>query len=152
MILIKVISCDEDDFINRLQFCVFVYVGLQLRDFVSRFSRVIVDKIVVGEFSEFCRKYFNVSVMFLNNVIFIVWIIGYVVLYYVGLFYKMFFLGLGINKGREAKYVRIFQYVKYVILSIRCRFVMRYDYVIAVWLRKFEFFKLFYYKCIDVYV
>lgn len=29
---------------------------------------------------------------------------------------------------------------------------MRYDYVIVVWLCKFEFFKLFYYKCIDVYI
>lgn len=44
------------------------YVGLQLRDSVSRFSHETADKTVVGELTESSRKYFNASAMFLNNV------------------------------------------------------------------------------------
>lgn len=92
--LIKAISCDEDDPISRLQLHAFAYVGLQLRDSVSRFSRVTVDETVVGELSESCRKYFNASAMFLNNVTPTVWTIGYAVPYHVGLLYQKFSLSL----------------------------------------------------------
>lgn len=154
MTLIKAISCDKDDPIKRLQLCAFAYVGLQLRDSVSRFSRVTVDETVMGELSESCRKYFNASAMFLNNVTPTVWTIGYAVSYHVGLLYKKFSLGLGINtmQGREAKHVRISQYAKHATLSTRWRLVMRHDYVTAVWLRKLEPLKLSYHKCTDVYV
>lgn len=82
------------------------------------------------------------------------WTIGYAVPYHVGLLYKKFSLGLGINtmQGREAKHVRISQYAKHATLSARWRLVMRHDYVTAVWLRKLEPFKLSYHKCTDVYV
>lgn len=92
--LIKAISRDEDDPISRLQLHAFAYVGLQLRDSVSRFSGVTVDETVVGELSESCRKYFNASVMFLNNVTPTVWTIGYAVPYHVGLLYQKFSLSL----------------------------------------------------------
>ena len=77
MTLIKAISCDKDDPINRLQLCAFGNVGLQLRDSVSRFSHVTVDEIVVGELSKSCRKYFNATPT--------VCTIGYAVPYHVGL-------------------------------------------------------------------
>ena len=154
MTLIKATSCDEDDPINRLQLCAFAYVGLQLRDSVSRFSRVTVDETVVGELSESCSKYFNASPMFLNNVTPTVWTIGHAVPYHVGLLYQMFSLGLGINtmQGREAKHVCISQYAKHATLSTRWRLLMRHDYVTAVCLCKHEPFKSSYHKCTNVYV
>ena len=142
MTLIKALSCDEDDPISRLQLCAFAYVGLQLRDSVSRFSRVTIDETVVGELSESCRVYFNASAMFLNNVTPTVWTIGYALPYHVGLLYQKFSLGLGRGEeGREAKHVRISQYAKHATLSARWRLVMRHDYVTAVWLCKLEPFK-----------
>ena len=154
MTLMKAISCDEDAPIKRLQLCAFAYVGLQLRDSVSRFSRVTVDETVVGELSESCRKYFNGSAMFLNKVTPTVWTIEYAVPYHVGLLYQTFSLGLGINtmQGREAKHVRISQYSNHATLSTRWRLVMRHDYITAVWLRKLEPFTSSYHKCTDVYV
>ena len=153
MTLIKAISCDEDDPINRLQLCAFAFVGLQLRDCISRFSRVTVDETVMGELSESCSKYFNGCALFLGNVTPTVWTIGYAVPYHTGLLYRKFGVGLGINsmQGREAKHVRISQYSKHATLSTRWRLVMRHDYITAVWLRKLEPFKSTYHKCKDFY-
>lgn len=154
MTLIKAISCDEDDPINRLQLCAFAFVGVQLRDCISKYSRITVDETVVGELSESCRKYFNGCALFLNNVTPTVWTIGHAVPYHTRLLFRKFGLGLGVNtmQGREAKHVRISQYSKHATLSTRWRLVMRHDYITAVWLRKLEPFKSTYRKCTDVYI
>ena len=68
MHLLQAISSPNDIPIQQLQICSFVFIGLQLRDAISRFSRVSVTQGEVQVLQESCRKYFTASSRLLDSV------------------------------------------------------------------------------------
>ena len=140
MSVVTAISCDDDRPVHKLQICAFAFIGLQLRDSISRFTRVIITDSVLEEMKVSCKKYFNACSLFLDNVTPTVWTNGYAVPYHAELILRRFQLGLGINsmQGREAKHVRIARYSKHATLTTRWTLVMRHDYITTVWLRKLD--------------
>jgi hypothetical protein len=46
MVILNSISFESDTTLQKLQICTFAYIGLQLRDAISRFSRVNIDDCV----------------------------------------------------------------------------------------------------------
>ena len=100
MHLLQAISFPNDTPVQQLQICSFAFIGLQLRDAIS-------------------RKYFTASSLLLDSVTPTVWTIGHVIPFHTDILYNKFGNGLGINsmQGREAKHIRVSQYSKHATLS-----------------------------------
>ena len=154
MHLLQAISFPNDTPVQQLQICSFAFIGLQLRDAISRFSRVSVTQGEVQELSESCRKYFTASSLLLDSVTPTVWTIGHAIPFHTAILYNKFGIGLGINsmQGREAKQIRVSQYSKHATLSTRWQHVLRHDYMTTVWLRKQDPSSFSYHQSNDVYV
>lgn len=152
--LIDAIRRQEDTPTDNLRICEFAYVGVQLRDATSIFSRVSIDDDVLKELKLCCKRYFNACSIFLNNITPTIWTIGYAVPYHTELLFRKFGVGLGINtmQGREAKHVRISQYAKHATLTTRWRMIMRHDFVTCVWMRQQDPSCTKYKKCKDEYI
>lgn len=154
MNLLQAISSPNDTPVQQLQICSFAFIGLQLRDAISRFSRVSVTQGEVQDLRESCRKYFTASSLLLDSVTPTVWTIGHAIPFHTDILYNKFGIGLGINsmQGREAKHIRVSQYSKHATLSTRWQHVLRHDYMTTVWLRKQDPSSISYHKSNDVYV
>ena len=153
MHIVKAVSCESDSPLQMLKASTFAFIGLQLRDATSRFSRVSIDSTVLQEIKDSCRKYFNACSLLLDSVTPTVWTIGCAVPYHTELLYRKFGLGLGINtmQGREAKHVRIAQYAKHATLTTRWQSVFKHDYISTVWMRKQDPLSFSYHKCRELY-
>ena len=153
MHLLKAISCNHDNPSDSLHIVVLAFVGLQLRNATSRFSRVIINECILHELKDCCKKYFNAYSILLGNITPTVWTIGYAVPYHTELLFKYLGVGLSANTmwGREAKHVRILDYAKHSTLKTRWKLVMRHDFIANVWLRRHDPLKSSYKKCKDVY-
>ena len=131
----------------------FAFVGIQLRNATSRFTRICIDATVLQELKDSCRNYFNACSLLLDKVTPTVWTVGYAIPFHAELLFKKFGVGLGMNsmQGREAKHIRIAQFSKHETLTARWTSVLKHDYITSVWLRKQEPSTVEYHKCKDIY-
>lgn len=154
MYLLTAISRDDDSPSDNLRMVVLAFVGLQLRNATSRFSRILIDEDVLHELQECCKKYFNACAILLGKITPTVWTIGYAIPYHAELLFRQLGIGLGINtmQGQEAKHVRISDYAKHSTRKTRWKLVMRHDSISNVWLRKQHPCRSSYKKCKSVYI
>lgn len=153
MCLVKAISSQQDTPLQCLMVNTFAFVGLQLRNATSRFTRICIDATVLQELKNSCRNYFNACSILLDKVTPTVWTVGYAIPFHAELLFKKFGFGLGINsmQGREAKHIRISQFSKHATLTTRWTSVLKHDYVTSVWLRKQDPSTVEYHKCKEIY-
>ena len=57
--ILKASSRENDSPQQQLQVCMFTFIGLHLRDAISRFSRVTITEGVLQEIKDSCKRYFN---------------------------------------------------------------------------------------------
>lgn len=152
--ILEAISRDDDTPQQQLQISSFAFIGLLIRDAISRFSRVTITDGVLQEIKDSCKRYFNACSLLLDTVTPTIWTIGYAIPYHTDLLYRKLGVGLGINtmQGREAKHVRISQYAKHATLSTRWNLVFRHDFISTVWLRTHDPTSFVYHKSSEVYV
>ena len=146
-------SLDDSDQI-RLKLATIAFCCLKLRDAVSMFSRVIVDKEVLIEMKSCCLQFFNAVSLLLLNVTPTVWTVGYAIPYHSDLLFQKYGIGLGINsmQGREAKHVCLQQYARHSSVSRRWHNVLKHDYISSVFLRKQDPFHFAYHKTRSSYI
>ena len=96
------------------------YCGLQLRDAVSLFSRVETNQAEISKLKTTWQHFFNANSLLLR-VSPTVWTIGYAIPYHAQILYGKYGLGLGLNsmQGREAKHVKLSQYLRHATLTGR---------------------------------
>lgn len=146
-------SLDDSDQI-KLKLATIAFCCLKLRDAVSIFSRVIVDKEVLIEMKSCCSQFFNAVSLLLLNVTPTVWTVGYAIPYHSDLLFQKYGIGLGINsmQGREAKHVCLQQYARHSSVSRRWHNVLKHDYISSVFLRKQDPFHFAYHKTRSSYI
>ena len=146
-------SLDDSDQI-RLKLATIAFCCLKLRDAVSMFSRVIVDKEVLIEMKSCCLQFFNAVSLLLLNVTPTVWTVGYAIPYHSDLLFQKYGIGLGINsmQGREAKHVCLQQYARHSSVSRRWHNVLKHDYISSVFLRKQDPSHFAYHKTRSSYI
>ena len=68
MCLVKAISSEQDTPLQCLMVNTFAFVGIQLRNATSRFTRICIDATVLQELKDSCRNYFNACSLLLDKV------------------------------------------------------------------------------------
>ena len=86
--ILEAISHDDDTPQQQLQISSFAFIGLQLRDPISRFSRVTITEDVLQEIKGSCKRYFNTCSLLLDTVTPTVWTIDYAIPYQTELLYR----------------------------------------------------------------
>ena len=114
------------------------YLGLNLRDAVSMYTRQSITPDILTDLKKKCLHVFNTFSMFLNSVTPTVWTIGYVIPFHAQITMDKFNCGLGINtmQGREAKHVKIKQYAEHSLPANRWDLVFRHEFVTTLYLRQ----------------
>ena len=90
-----------------------VLAGLNRRDSAAIYSRVEVNKQQI-ENLKICQHYFTTNCLLLSGVNPTVWTIGYTIPYHTAQLFEKIGFGLGLNstQGREAKRVKLANYVE----------------------------------------
>ena len=117
------------------------FVAVKLRDAAAIYSRVETTSDQVVELKTTCEQYFNAVQLLFERVNPTVWSIGYAVPYHMKELYDMLGYGLGLNsmQGREAKHVKLKNYVNNtcnVRKELRWSIVFRHEFVSLLWLRE----------------
>lgn len=117
------------------------FVAIKLRDAAALYSRVETTSAQVVELKRTCEQYFNAVQLLFERVSPTVWSIGYAVPYHMKELYDTLGYGLGLNsmQGREAKHVKLKNYVNNtcnVRKELRWAIVFRHEYVSLLWLRE----------------
>ena len=154
MRLINCLSSPDDSQEAKLRLATLAFCCVKLRDAVSMFSRVVVNKEVLDELRTCCRQFFNAVSLLLSGVNPTIWTVGYVIPMHSDLLFEKFGFGLGINsmQGREAKHVRLQQYARHSCLSKRWYNVLKHDFISSIWLRKQDPFHFSYNKSLYSYI
>ena len=76
MKLVMSLQCQDDDQLRNLRLHVFAYVGMQLREAASHYSRVIPPENYMDSLKTSCQNYFNTVSLFLSSVTPTVWTLG----------------------------------------------------------------------------
>ena len=90
------------------------YMATNLRDATSLCTRVDITSDQVKELTSLCKLYFNCNrLLMVKSVGPTVWTVGYAIPFHVNKLYRSFGFGLGLNsmQGREAKHVKLKQYI-----------------------------------------
>ena len=82
MFLIDAVANESDPPETKLNTASLAYIGLQLRDIVSRFSRIETNQEEIQQLKELCKHYFNANSLLLNKISPTIWTIGYAVPYH----------------------------------------------------------------------
>ena len=138
MKLVMSLQCHDDDQLRNLRLHVFAYVGMQLREAASHYSRVIPPENYMDSLKTSCQNYFNTVSLFLSSVTPTVCTLGYAIPYHAKLLFEKYGLGLGINtmQGREAKHTMIKEFARHSTLSLCWQHVFRHEFISCIWLRK----------------
>ena len=85
------------------------FAALQLRDAVSKFSRVETNAAICQELKVHCQLFFNTCSLLMKSVDPTVWTVRYAIPFHNAALFREFGFGLGINtvEGREAKHVTL---------------------------------------------
>jgi hypothetical protein len=117
----------------------FAYIGHQLRQSVSLFSKFSINPSEIETLKLTARKYFNASALF-GKTSLTAWHIGFIAPLHVKAMYEKFGFGLGLNgmQGREAKHQRIKDYTKFTThgKAKRWQTIFRHEYVHTIWLKE----------------
>ena len=90
--------CEEaDKELANFRIHVFAFIGIQLREASSLYSRVHPPENYMNDLKASCQKYFNSVSLFLGNVTPTVWTVGYAIPYHAKLLFEKYSLGLGVN-------------------------------------------------------
>lgn len=154
MFVIDSLRRENDTGPELLRLLSIAFAALQLRDAVSKFSRVETDAAICQELEVHCQLFFNTCSLLLKSVSPTVWTVGYAIPYHNKALFREFGFGLGINtmQGREAKHVTLSSFARHATLTTRWRLVMRHEYISSIWLRKTDPFHFRYAKCKDKYI
>ena len=154
MSLINALTSITDSDQAKLKLATISFCCVKLRDAVSMFSRIAVDKNVLVELKSCCSQFFNAVSPLLLNVTPTVWAVGYAIPYHFGLLFEKYGVGLGINsmQGREAKHVCLQQYARHSSVSKRWHNVLKHDYISSILLRKQDPFYFAYHKNSSSYI
>lgn len=114
------------------------YLGLNLRDAVSLYTRQSITPDDLTELKVKCTHFFNTCSMFLLSVTPTVWTIGYVIPFHTQITMEKFNCGLGINtmQGREAKHVKVKKYAEHSLPANRWDLVFRHEFISTLYLRE----------------
>lgn len=120
-----------------------MFVAVKLRDAAAIYSRVEVTVNQVEELKKVCEEYFTAVQLLLSKVSPTVWTLGYVVPYHTKQIFELLGYGLGLNsmQGREAKHIKLANYVKNtcnVRKHLRWGIVFRHEFVSLLWLRRMD--------------
>ena len=138
MYLVKALDFEGQTPCQKMFVYVYAYVGVQLRDATSLFSRVSPPPNYLSSLKESCRNYFNsVCLFFSSRVTPTVWTIGYAIPYHAKIVFDKFAFGLGINtmQGREAKHTMISKFASHSTPGLRWRLIFRHEFISTIWLR-----------------
>ena len=67
MYIVESLKTDEDQNVHTFKLHVFVYTGLNLRDSVSLFSRILMSSEQVQSLSQVCSNYFRATALFFKE-------------------------------------------------------------------------------------
>lgn len=137
MYLIKAIEGTNDPQPVEFKLHVFAFTCLSLRDTVSLFCRLKIDKKQLDDLEKACQKFFISCALFLQ-VNPTVWTLGHVVPIDTRELFEMYGKGLALNsiEGREAKHQAISRYAQNSNFLNRWKQVFRHEFVSLVWLRE----------------
>ena len=154
MFLIDSLRRENDMGPESLRLMSVAFAALQLRDAVSKFSRVETNAAICQELKVHCQLFFSTCSLLMKSVNPTVWTVGYAIPFHNAALFREFGFGLGINtmQGREAKHVTLSSFACHATLSTRWSLVMRHEYIISIWLRKIDPFHFRYAKCKDKYI
>ena len=154
MFLIDSLRRENDMGPESLRLMSVAFAALQLRDAVSKFSRVETNAAICQELKVHCQLFFNTCSLLMKSVNPTVWTVGYAIPFHNAALFREFGFGLGINtmQGREAKHVTLSSFARHATLSTRWSLVMRHEYISSIWLRKIDPFHFRYAKCKDKYI
>ena len=154
MFLIDSLRRESDLGPESLRLMSVAFAALQLRDAVSKFSRVATNAAICQELKVHCQLFFNTCSLLMKSVNPTVWTVGYAIPFHNAALFREFGFGLGINtmQGREAKHVTLSSFARHATLSTRLSLVMRHEYISSIWLRKIDLFHFRYAKCKDKYI
>ena len=120
------------------------FIALQLRDAVSIYTRVEVERDLVTKLFLKCKNYFNACNMFLGpGVSPTNWTVGYAIPYHCLQLFDKLGYGLGLNsmQGREAKHIKLAKYIENtcnVRKNDRWWIVFKHEFISLVWLRELD--------------
>ena len=155
MSLVHSLSMPGDSLQAQLRLVTLAFRCIQLRDAVSLFSRIIVEKASEIDHLTKCRlRFFNAVSLLLSHLTPTVWMVGYAIPRHFRLIHEKYGVELGINsmQGREAKHVSLQQYARHSNLSGRWKNVLKHDYISSIWLRKLEPFHFAYIKSKQIFI
>ena len=154
MFLIDSLRRENDMGPESLRLMSVAFAALQLRDAVSKFSRVETNAAICQELKVHCQLFFNTCSLLMKSVNPTVWTVRYAIPFHNAALFREFGFGLGINtmQGREAKHVTLSSFARHATLSTRWSLVMRHEYISSIWLRKIDPFHFRYAKCKDKYI
>ena len=137
MHLVVALKQDDDKENDNLKLCVFSFLGVQLREAVSLFSRVDPPEDYLEALKQSCQLYFNCHSLFLGSVTPTVWTIDYAVPYHAKLIFDRYSLGLGLAtmQGREAKHTILATFAKHASRALRWSLIFRHEFINFIWLR-----------------
>ena len=137
MCIVQSLKTDADQVSHTFQLHVFAYTGINLRDSVSLFSRVIISSEQTQNLCEVCSNFFRATALFLSCTP-TSWTIGHVVPVHAKQLQESLGMGLGVNsmEGREAKHIALAKFTRNTQFSNRWVQVFKHEYISLFWLRE----------------
>lgn len=117
------------------------FLGLKLRDAIAIYTRVKISNENLLELDHLCRSYFTAVALLLKCPNPTIWTIGYAIPFHAKQLFNTLGYGLGLNsmQGREAKHIKLKQYLANTCSSRKHQqwwTVFRHEYVSLIWLRE----------------
>ena len=137
MFLMKAMKGERDPQPVEFKLHVFAFTCLSLRDAVSLFCRLQIEKKQLDDLEKACQNFFISCALFLQ-VNPSVWTLGHVVPVHTREMFEMYGKGLALNsmEGREAKHQAISRYAQNSNFSNRWKQVFRHEFISLIWLRE----------------
>ena len=143
MYLIDALKMASDSARQTFSLHVFAYTGIQLRQSVSLFCRVVnINSQELVLLKNSCLNFFQAKALFSNSVTPTTWTIGHIIPAHAQDVFEKYSLGLNAvsMEGREAKHIAISRYSQNTNFFGRWAQIFRYEFVQLIWLREKGFF------------
>ena len=139
MYLVQALNFDSQTPFQKMFVHVHTYIGVQLREGTSLFSRMDPLEGYMGNLKQSCVNYFNVIYLFFSSgVTPMVWTIRYAIPYHAVILFQKFAFGMGINtvQGRDAKHSVIAKFAAHSTPALRWKLIFHHEFISSLWLRK----------------
>ena len=126
---------------SNLKLHTLAFIGIKLRDAVAIYTRVKTSMEDIILLDQLCKSYFTAVSLLLKTPNPTIWTIGYAIPLHAKQLFDTLGYGLGLNsmQGREAKHIKLKQYLQNTCSSRKHQqwwTVMRHEYVSLIWLRQ----------------